>query len=87
MRTAFITAEEPLISTATCSSTPPGASATAIHALSGQVNLNNYDGGAQALAVITTAKDEANGIYNNKAAVTANSHVNVFTKGANASAV
>ena len=64
-----------------------GASATAIHALSGQVNLNNYDGGAQALAVNTTAKDEANGIYNNKAAVTANSHVNVFTKGANASAV
>ena len=64
-----------------------GKDATAIHALSGQVNLNHFSDGTEALAVITTAKDNANGIYNNKAAVNAAAHVNIFTSGANASAV
>ena len=52
-----------------------GQDATAIHALSGQVNLNHYSDGTEALAVITTAKDNAHGIYNNKAVVNAESHV------------
>ncbi len=64
-----------------------GQDATAIHALSGQVNLNHYSDGTEALAVITTAKDNAHGIYNNKAVVNAESHVNIFTAGAAASAV
>lgn len=64
-----------------------GQDATAIHALSGQVNLNHFNDGTEALAVITTAKDNAHGVYNNKAAVKADAHVNIFTYGANASAV